>query len=83
MFATMHLIAKDRDCADTIANNVERFQNCDADVLIKAFMACPDPDRRLFFARNSAISIRLLKQLSKDPDPSVANDAQQRLTNRH
>lgn len=77
------LIAKDRDCADTIASSVERFQNCEMDVLIRAFLDCPDPDRRLFLAKNSGISMRLMKQLSKDPDPSVAGEAQQRLRDRY
>jgi hypothetical protein len=74
------LIARDRDCAESIAGYVERFQNCDTHVLIKAFLDCPDPDRRLALARNSDLSPRLWKEMRNDPDPSVANEAQLRLT---
>ena len=79
MGSQLDLIGKDRDCAEAIAYNVERFQNCDTDVLIKAFLSSADPERRLFLVSNSALPAKLSKQLSEDPDPSVAAEARGRL----
>ena len=42
----LQMIAKDRDCAETIASWIEEFQNCDTDTLTKAFLSSTDPERR-------------------------------------
>jgi len=77
------LIAKDRECAETIAYNLEGFQNCDTDVLIRAFLSSADPERRLFLISNSSLPAKLSKQLSVDPDPGVSAEARRRLAERY
>lgn len=79
----LQLIVRDRDCAETIASCLEDFQNCDADALIEAFMSSADPERRWLLVRNSSLSAKLRKQLAMDPDPSVAAEANRRLTERY
>jgi hypothetical protein len=76
----LHLIATDRDCAEMIADNVDGFQNCDVDRLIKAFLSSADPERRLFLVNSYRLPAKLPELLREDPDPSVAAEAKRRLT---
>jgi hypothetical protein len=76
------MILKDRDCAERIAWNLETFENCALSELINVYLSSPDPERRLFAVNNSSLPIKVAKQLSTDPDPSVAEEARKRLAQR-
>ena len=76
------MIAKDKDCAETIASWIEEFQNCDTDTLTKAFLSSTDPERRWFLANNYNAPTKVLKRLSEDPDPGIAAEARKRLAER-
>ncbi len=78
----LQLIAKDRECAETIACNIDEFRNCDTDALIKAFLSSADPERRFFLISNYRTPTRVLKGLSEDPDPGVAAEARKALAER-
>jgi hypothetical protein len=78
----LQLIAKDRECAETIASNIDEFRNCDTDALIKAFLSSADPERRFFLVNNYRTPTRVLKGLCEDPDPGVASEARIALAER-
>lgn len=78
----LQLIAKDRDCAENIAVNIEEFRSCDTDALIKAFLSSADPERRLFLVNDYRTPTKVLKGLSADPDPGVAAEAKNALAAR-
>lgn len=79
------LIAKDRDCATTIANNIEEwnsegFFDFDAKDLAEVIIQHPDPTVRFALADSYRVPKSILKKLSKDPDPYVASTAKHALT---
>ena len=78
----VQLIAKDRECAETIASNIDEFRNCDTDALIKAFITNADPERRFFLINYYRTPARVLKGLGEDPDPGVAAEARKALAER-
>jgi hypothetical protein len=78
----LQLIAKDKDCAETIASWIEEFQNCDTDVLAEAFLSSTDPERRWFLVNNYSAPTKVMKRLSTDPDPGIAAEAKKRLAER-
>ncbi len=78
----LQLIAKDRDCAEAIATNLDEYENADAAALINALLSSDDPERRLFLANRYRLPVRIQKQLCADADPSVAAMAQKQMAER-
>ncbi len=76
------IMLKDRDSAETMAWNLDSFENCSQDELINAYLSSGDPERRLFVINNSSLPLKLARRLSSDPDPSVAGEARKRLAQR-
>ncbi len=74
----LQLIARDRDCAEVIANNLDEYENADAAALINALLSSEDPERRLLLANRYRLPVKIQKQLCADADPTARKQMAER-----
>ncbi len=72
-------IKMDIEIARNIANNLDRYENVDIDALAKILSEHSDPSVVAEIASNSSIPKKYLKNLTKNIDPQVANNANRSL----
>ena len=82
-FATQELLEKliqlDTEVAQSIANNVESFENGDVNKLSTLLANHEDPSVVVSLAQNYSTPKKILKTLSTHSDPYVASEAKARL----
>ncbi|MBX9928201.1 MAG: hypothetical protein K2X99_04735 [Gemmatimonadaceae bacterium] len=76
------LAESDPDIAESVAGNVESFENADTIALCTSLAQHPDPAVRRALALNSGTPISWVRHLAKDESPDVAQAASQALLRR-
>jgi hypothetical protein len=72
-------IKMDIEIARNIANNLDRYENADIDALAKILSEHSDPSVIAEVASNSSIPKKYLKNLTKNSDLQIANNAKRSL----
>jgi len=65
----------DRNLSQTIASNIEGYENCEYNPIVDLILASADPSIRLSLAENYGTPKRILNKMANDPDPDVRNAA--------
>jgi hypothetical protein len=73
------LVQADPDVAETVAQNIEAYDNVDLSELARVLLQIADPQVRYALAGNYSCPKSVTKSLTRDPDPQVRREAQERL----
>jgi hypothetical protein len=67
----------DYELLESIINNIDALEKCDAGGIVSRLARHSDPEVRRLAIREDLMSPMLLKKLAEDEDPDVRNDARQ------